>query len=81
MTASFDHTITAAEEAAVSAAFFVDLLEAAEAPSWGPSTDLQLPDGVLLQFAAVPIGPPPQHDGFLLDDDHFDRARAHRPCS
>lgn len=41
MTASFNHTIIAAKEPAVSAAFFVDLLEAAEVPSWGPFTNLQ----------------------------------------
>lgn len=76
MTASFNHTIIAAKEPAVSAAFFVDLLEAAEAPSWGPFTNLQLPDGVLLQFAAPPIDFPPQHYAFLLDDEHFDRAYA-----
>lgn len=76
MTATFNHTIVAAKDPQVSAAFYRDLLEAREAPSWGPFRNLQLEDGFLLQFAAPPVDFPPQHYAFLLDDAHFDRAYA-----
>lgn len=76
MTARFNHTIIAALDATESADFHRRLLEAEDAPSWGPFTNLRLPDGVLLQFAAPPFDFPPQHYAFLLDDDHFDRAYA-----
>lgn len=76
MTATFNHTIVAAKDPQVSAAFYRDLLEAREAPSWGPFRNLQLEDGFLLQFAAPPVDFPPQHYAFLLDDAHFDRACA-----
>ena len=55
MSATFNHTIIAAKDRAVSAAFYRDLLEAAEAPSWGFFTNLQLDGGVLLQFAEPPV--------------------------
>ncbi|MEN3585244.1 VOC family protein [Streptomyces sp. ZYX-F-203] len=74
MTATFDHTIIAAEDRHVSARFFQDLLEVPEAPSWGPFTNIQLPDGVLLQFAEPPVEIQMQHYAFALDDEHFDRA-------
>jgi catechol 2,3-dioxygenase-like lactoylglutathione lyase family enzyme len=74
MTATFNHTIVAAKDRRASAAFYRDLLEAREAPSWGPFTNLQLEDGFLLQFAEPPVEFPPQHYAFLLDDAHFDRA-------
>ena len=75
MTAHFNHTIIASLDPATMAAFYTDLLEATPAPSWGVFTNLQIGDGVLLQFA----GPPPheispQHYAYLLDEDHFDRA-------
>ena len=76
MSASFNHTIIAAKDRAVSAAFYRDLLEAAEAPSWGFFTNLQLDGGVLLQFAEPPVEIQMQHYAFLVDDDHFDRAYA-----
>lgn len=74
MTARFNHTIVAATDAAEMADFYRDLLEADEAPSWGPFTNLQIGDGVLLQFATPSIDFPPQHYAYLLDDAHFDRA-------
>lgn len=43
-------------------------------PSWGPFTNIQLTDGVLLRFAELPVEIQMQHDAFLLDDDLFDRA-------
>ncbi|MFT3662942.1 MAG: VOC family protein [Gordonia sp. (in: high G+C Gram-positive bacteria)] len=76
MSSRFNHTIIAALDAAETAAFYRDLLEADELPSWGPFVNIGLADGVLLQFAAPPFEFPPQHYAFLLDDDHFDRAYA-----
>lgn len=76
MTARFNHTIIASTDPIEMAAFYRDLLEADDAPAWGPFTNLQIGDGVLLQFAAPPIDFPPQHYAYLLDDDHFDRAVA-----
>lgn len=76
MTARFNHTIIASTDPAEMAAFYRDLLEAVDAPAWGPFRNLQIADGVLLQFAAPPIDFPPQHYAYLLDDEHFDRALA-----
>lgn len=76
MSVTFNHTIIAAKDSSESALFFRELLELPEAPSWGPFTNIQLTDGVLLQFAT----PPPhieiqmQHYAFLIDDELFDRA-------
>lgn len=74
MTARFNHTIIAATDRAESAAFFRDILELADAPSWGLFTNLLCEDGVLLQFAEPPVDIQPQHYAFLVDDDLFDRA-------
>lgn len=76
MPARFNHTIIAANDPAESADFHRRLLEAEDAPSWGPFTNLRLADAVLLQFAAPPFEFPPQHYAFLVEDDHFDRAYA-----
>jgi catechol 2,3-dioxygenase-like lactoylglutathione lyase family enzyme len=76
MTAHFNHTIIASINAAEMAEFYRDLLEADEAPSWGPFVNVQIAAGVLLQFAAPPMEFPPQHYAYLLDDAHFDRAYA-----
>lgn len=76
MSARFNHTIIAAKDREESAAFYRELLEADDAPSWGVFTNLQLPDGVLLQFAEPPVEIQMQHYAFLVDDDHFDRAYA-----
>ncbi len=51
MSAKFNHTIIAARDPKASAEFYRALLEAEEAPSWGPFTNLLLDDRVLLQFA------------------------------
>ncbi|MEU7039559.1 VOC family protein [Streptomyces varsoviensis] len=74
MTATFNHTIIAAANRDESARFFRELLELAEAPSWGPFTNVQLSDGVLLQFAEPPVEIQMQHYAFLVDDELFDRA-------
>jgi hypothetical protein len=76
MTARFNHTIIAATSRHESAAFFRQLLEADDAPSWGPFVNLRLDGGVLLQFAEPPIEFPPQHYAFLVTEAHFDRAMA-----
>lgn len=76
MSARFNHTIIAAKDREESAAFYRDLLEADDAPSWGVFTNLQIADGVLLQFAEPPVDIQMQHYAFLVDDEHFDRAHA-----
>lgn len=76
MPARFNHTIIAASDAAESARFYRELLEADDAPSWGIFTNLQIADGVLLQLAEPPVDIQMQHYAFLVDDDHFDRAHA-----
>ena len=76
MTARFNHTIIASLDASATAEFYRDLLEADDAPDWGPFVNIQIGDGVLLQFAAPPIEFPPQHYAYLVDDEHFDRAYA-----
>ncbi|WAC56232.1 VOC family protein [Gordonia sp. SL306] len=76
MTAHFNHTIVASTDPAQMALFYRDLLEADEAPSWGPFVNITIADGVLLQFATPPIEFPPQHYAYLLDDAHFDRMYA-----
>ena len=76
MTAYFNHTIIASTDPAEMALFYRDLLEADEAPSWGPFVNIQIGDGILLQFATPPIDFPAQHYAYLVDDEHFDRAYA-----
>ncbi|KXO93941.1 VOC family protein [Tsukamurella pseudospumae] len=76
MSARFNHTIVFATNSEESAAFYRDYLEAKPIESWGPFTNLEIEDGVLLQIAAPPIDIQPQHYAFLLDDEHFDRAYA-----
>lgn len=74
MPATFNHTIIASVDRAVSAAFYRDVLDAADAPSWGPFVNLQLDGGVLLQFAEPPVEIQMQHYAFLVDDDLFNRS-------
>jgi catechol 2,3-dioxygenase-like lactoylglutathione lyase family enzyme len=76
MPISFNHTIVAAKNRVESARFYRDLLELPEAPSWGFFTNIQLTDGVLLQFAEPPVEIQMQHYAFLIDDELFDRAYA-----
>lgn len=76
MPAHFNHTIIAATDPNEMGRFYRDLLEAENAPSWGPFVNVQIGGGVLLQFATPPMDFPPQHYAYLLDDDHFDRAYA-----
>ncbi|EHR59481.1 VOC family protein [Saccharomonospora cyanea] len=77
MTVTFNHTIIAAKDRHESARFFRELLELPEAPSWGPFVNVQLDEGVLLQFAEPPVDEiQMQHYAFLVDDELFDRAYA-----
>lgn len=80
MPVTFNHTIIAARDRAESARFFREIFEAADAPSWGPFTNLTIDGGVLLQFADLPVDVYPeiqnQHYAFLVDDALFDRAYA-----
>src|SRR3954453_19127034 len=72
--ATFNHTIIAARDRAESARFLRELLELAEAPSWGPFINLLLDGGVLLQFPEPPVDEiQMQHYAFLVDDELFDR--------
>lgn len=74
MPVSFNHTIIAAKDRHESAAFYRDLFELGEAPSWGPFVNIQLDDGTMLQFAEPPVEIQMQHYAFLVDDALFDRA-------
>lgn len=75
MPVTFNHTIVAANDPDESARFFRDIFEATEAPSWGVFTNIQLDEGVLLQFAVPPVTDiQMQHYAFLMDDELFDRA-------
>jgi len=74
MPALFNHTIIASIDRAVSAEFYRSILEADEAPGWGPFSNLTLAGGVMLQFAEPPVEIQMQHYAFLVDDAHFDRA-------
>ncbi|MGW5781171.1 VOC family protein [Streptomyces sp. NPDC003863] len=74
MAVTFNHTIVASKNRDESARFFRELLELPEAPSWGPFLNIQLTDGVLLQFAEPPVDIQMQHYAFMVDDELFDRA-------
>ncbi|MDX2562091.1 VOC family protein [Streptomyces sp. TX20-6-3] len=74
MAVTFNHTIISAKDRHESARFFRELLELPEAPSWGPFINVQLADGVLIQFAEPPVDIQMQHYAFLVDDELFERA-------
>jgi catechol 2,3-dioxygenase-like lactoylglutathione lyase family enzyme len=74
MTARFNHTIIAAKSRRESVEFYRHVLEADDAPSWGPFENLRLDGDVPLRFDVPPIEFPPQHYAFIMSDDHFDRA-------
>ncbi len=80
MPATFNHTIVASRDRDESARFYRRLLEAQEAPSWGPFTNVALDAGVMFQFATLPPEAfpenQPQHYAFLVDEELFDRALA-----
>ncbi|KZE98425.1 MAG: VOC family protein [Rhodococcus sp. (in: high G+C Gram-positive bacteria)] len=74
MSITFNHTIIATTDPQSTAQFYLDVLEATMAPSWGPFVNIQLDDHVMLQFASPPVEYHPQHYAFLVDDALFDRA-------
>ena len=74
MPALFNHTIIASLDRKVSAEFYRAILEADEAPSWGPFINVSLAGGVMLQFAEPPVDIQMQHYAFLVDEAHFGRA-------
>lgn len=74
ISATFNHTIIASKDRHESAKFYRELIEASEAASWGPFTNIMLDEGVMLQFAEPPVDIQMQHYAFLVDDDLFDRA-------
>jgi len=77
MTAHFNHTIIASLDPPTMAEFYIDMLEATPAESWGAFTNIQIGSGVMLQFAGpLPFEFPPQHYAYLVDDEHFARAYA-----
>ena len=80
MPVTFNHTIVAARDRHASARFYREILEAADAPSWGPFTNLLLDGGVMIQFDDLPVEAYPeiqnQHYAFLVDEALFDRAYA-----
>ena len=70
---SFNPAIIAAK---ASAQFYVVIAEARRVESWGPFSNTQLDDGVMLQFAEPPSDFPPRHYTLLVDGEHFDRTYA-----
>lgn len=53
MPVTFDHTIIPAGKRDEPARSFRELFELSEAPSWGPFTNMQLVEGVLLRSAEL----------------------------
>lgn len=75
MPVTFNHTIIPCKDREVTARFYRELFELPEAPSWGPFTNIQMSDGVLIQFAEPPLEEIQLHHyAFLVDDELFDRA-------
>lgn len=74
MPATFNHIIIPATDRGSSAQFYREIIEAQEAPSWGPFENVMLSDGVMLQFAEPPVDIQMLHYAFLVDDALFDRA-------
>lgn len=72
--AAFNHTIIASKDRHESARFYLELIEASEAESWGPFINIMLDGGVMLQFAEPPVEIQMQHYAFLVEDELFDRA-------
>ncbi|MFI9380835.1 VOC family protein [Kutzneria sp. NPDC052558] len=75
MPVTFNHTIIPCQDREATARFYRELFELPEAPSWGPFTNIQMSDGVLIQFAEPPLAEIQLHHyAFLVDDELFDRA-------
>ena len=77
MSIKFNHTIVAARDRHVSAAFFSHLFGLPEPTTWGPFVSVMLDEGVFLQFAEPGINDiQMQHYAFLVDDRSFDEIYA-----
>jgi catechol 2,3-dioxygenase-like lactoylglutathione lyase family enzyme len=77
MSIRFNHTIVAARDRHVSAAFFTHLFGLPEPTAWGPFVSISLDEGVVLQFAEPGINDiQMQHYAFLVDDRSFDEIYA-----
>ena len=77
MSIRFNHTIIAARDRHVSAAFFTHLFGLPEPTAWGPFVSVSLDEGVVLQFAEPGINDiQMQHYAFLVDDRSFDEIYA-----
>ena len=77
MSIRFNHTIVAARDRHVSAAFFTHLFGLPEPTAWGPFVSVRLDEGVFLQFAEPGINDiQVQHYAFLVDDRSFDEIYA-----
>ena len=77
MSIRFNHTIVAAQDRHISAAFFTHLFGLPEPTTWGPFVSVRLDEGVFLQFAEPDINDiQMQHYAFLVDDQSFDEIYA-----
>ena len=77
MSIRFNHTIIAARDRHVSAAFFTHLFGLPEPTTWGPFVSVRLDEDVFLQFAEPGINDiQMQHYAFLVDDRSFDEIYA-----
>lgn len=77
MSIRFNHTIIAARDRRISAAFFTHLFGLPEPTAWGPFASVRLDEGVFLQFAEPDINDiQAQHYAFLVDDRSFDEIYA-----
>lgn len=74
MSIRFNHTIVAARDRHISAAFFTHLFGLPEPTTWEPFISVRLDEGVFLQFAEPGINDiQMQHYAFLVDDRSFDK--------
>jgi len=73
MTVQLNHTVVGAADAKVSAHWLAEMLGLAEPFASGPFWQVDLDNGVSLDFASVAPGDPvvPIHYAFLIDEDRF----------
>ena len=73
MPVTFNHSILAARDRHECARFLAKVLGLAEPTSWGPFAQVELDEGVFIQFAEPPVEEiQMQHYAFLVDDERFD---------
>ncbi|MGN6693441.1 MAG: VOC family protein [Aquihabitans sp.] len=73
MGVQLNHTVVGAADAKVSAFWLADVLGLGEPFAFGPFWQVDLDNGVSLDFASVPPGTEidPIHYAFLIDEDRF----------